>query len=341
MGRRNTKRKSKDDIDTMLRYVSRPHAHTLSRNLFGTQDPIVEARWVESQLAARQRRVDRAMVVKLQDEHRWQHIEWTERLTRDVRVRVYEYNHLLVMAAHADAEAAHVPGQPRVKPVTVDSIVVVLTGPKQGLPKTGTYRTSARNGRFSGVRFGIEAIYLRTVAEIDAMNSVFWLIFVPLAIDADEQALVRTIETLRTRTNPRHFDDLLAAMFTIAKLKKDRPNFLTVIESATRRPRMIFRNELTDKWTREGKEFGRKIGLVEGRKEGLAKAREEQHALLRGLVERRVRRPLTNDEKARFDAWCNQKGGAKEIANAVIDLSADELVARLMRKRPAKLIRAS
>jgi hypothetical protein len=342
MVRRKTKRQSKHDVDTMLRHVSRSHGRTLSRILFGTTEPIQELTWIETQLAARQRRVDRAMSVKIGDQHRWQHIEWTDRLTYDVRVRVYEYNHLLVMAAYGDGEAESVPGEPPVKPVTVDSVVVVLTGPKQGLPKIGFYRTSSRGEKFSGIRFRIEAIYLRSVAEIEAMDSVFWLVFVPLAVDADEQAVVRAIETIRTRTNPHEFADLLATMFSIAKLKKDRPTFVDVIQTEQRRQDMYFiDNELTREWMKEGiekgLEEGRKLGLEKGLEKGLEEGRKrEQKALLLAMVERRLKRSLTPDEHARFTVRLKRKGGAQEMANAVIDFSADELVALLKSTRLRK-----
>ena len=328
--KRKTKRKADDPIDTVLRYVSRTHGDTLSRVLFGTTEPILELRWIETQLASRQRRVDRAMSVRIGDKHHWQHIEWTEKLTADVCFRVYEYNHLLVMAAHADAKAASVPGQPPVQPASVDSVVVVLTGPREGFPASGFYRTSSANRIFSGVHFGIEAIYQRTVAEIASMGGVFWLVFVPLAIDADELEIVRTIETMKSRTNPDEFEALLATMFSMAKLKKDCPHFLDVIRSASGRPNMLFRNELTDIWTRQG----RRIGRTEGRQEG-------RHALLRDLFERRLQRALTETETASFNAWWSKRGGPEEMSNAVIDLAASDLAALLARKRRTKSTRSA
>lgn len=327
--KRKVKRKTSDPIDTVLRHVSRAHGDTLSRVLFGTKKPILELRWIETQLASRQRRVDRAMSVRIGDKHHWQHIEWTEKLTDDVCIRVYEYNHLLVMAAQADAKAASKRGKPPVVPATVDSVVVVLTGPREGFPATGFYRTSSAKRKFSGVRFGIEAIYLRTVAEIEAMGGVFWLVFVPLAVDADEPKLVRTIEAMKSRTNPDDFDALLATMFSMASLKKDRHRFLPVIRSAAGRPDMLFRNELTDMWTRQGRRIGRKEGLEKGHEQG-------QRDLLLSQFERRLQRVLTESEKTTFNTWWSEAGGPEEMSNAVIDLASSELAARLARKRRAK-----
>jgi hypothetical protein len=321
MGRRKTQKQSNDELDLMLRQASRAHAQALSRILFGMVQEATEPHWVETQLAARQRRVDRAMSAKIGDEIHWQHIEWTERLTRDVYFRVYEYNHLLVMAAHADADAASVKGNLRVQPATVDSVVVVMRGAKKGLPKFGFYRTSSKHRSFSGVRFRIEAIYLRTVAEIEAMGSAFWLVFVPLAIDADEDAIVRAIDTMKVRTNPQHLADLTATMFCVARLRKDRPNFRRVIRSEERR-QLMFTNEWLVIGRREGRKEGREQGREQGREEG-------QKNLLLALFERRLRRSLTSEETLRFTAWLNKKNGAQEMANAVIDLSAEELLARL------------
>ena len=322
MGRRKTQKESNDELDTMLRQASRGHAQSLSRILFDRTQPTTEPYWIESQLAARQRRVDRALSVTVGNETHWQHIEWTERLTRDVYFRVYEYNHLLVMAAHADAAARSVDGEPRMSPATVDSVVVVLRGSKKGFPTHGFYRTSSKHQRFSGVNFRIEAVYLRSAAEIEAKECALWLVFIPLAIDADEDVIIRAIEKLKTWTNSQQFADLVATMFCVAKLRKDRPNFCHVIRSEERR-QIVFTNEYFVE--------GRKEGRKEGREEEREVARKERKNMLLAMFERRLRRTLTSDEMSSFTAWHDKKNGAKEMAEAVIDLSADELVSLLNR----------
>lgn len=318
MARRKVKTRGDDDIDAMLRQVSRPHARALAEILFGVTEPMPEPTWIETQVAARQRRVDRALASKIGDELRWQHIEWTERLDRNVYLRIYEYNHLLVMAALADAESA-IDGEMRL-PATVDSVVVVLTGPKQGLPSIGFYRTSSPAEEFSGVHFRIEPIYLRTVAELEAMNGVFWLVFTPLALDADEPAIVRAIDLMYARTNRRDFADLVATMFTIARLKKDRPSYLNVIRSHERRLMM-----LTNNWLIQGRREGRKEGRKEGELLEQKRAQKKQRDLLLKMVERRLRRSLATSEQATFDSLLSRADGADKIANAIVDLSPDEL----------------
>lgn len=322
MARRKVRKKGQDDIDTMLRQASRAHARTLAQILFGITEPMPEPTWIETQVTARQRRVDRALAARYGNDLRWQHIEWTERLNREVYLRIYEYNHLLVMAAHADSESGE-KGEKR-PPATVDSVVVVLTGPKQGLPSIGYYRTSSPNEEFSGVHFRIEPIYLRTVAELEAMASAFWLVFTPLAIDADEPAIVRAIDLMYAWTNQRDFADLAATMYTIAQLKKDRPSYLDVIRSHQRRLMM-----LTNNWLIQGRREGRKEGRIEGRKEGRIEGRIEGQKLRRDMlldmVERRLQRPLTAEEVPMFDLLVMRRGGAKKIANAIVDLSPHDL----------------
>lgn len=288
-------------------------------------------RWIETQLAARQRRVDRALVAKIGDDIHLQHIEWTERLTHDVYVRVYEYNHLLVMAAHQDANERSIAGKPRVKPASVDSVVVVLRGRRKSLPEFGFYRTSSTQASFSGVRFRIEAIYLRTVAEIESMGSAFWLVFVPLAVDVDDEALIRVIHSLKARTNAQDFADFIATMICVARLRKDHPNFLDVISSEERR-QIMFTNE----WLVLGRREGRKEGRKEGRDEGREEARQERERLLLGMFERRLGRSLTAIEQVGFTSWLSKRNGAKNMANAVIDLSAEELAARLSERRTSR-----
>ena len=317
MDRRKRKNERNDDIDAMLRRASRPHARALSRILFGIEQPVHDPTWIESQLAARQRRVDRVLAIRIGDEHRWQHIEWSETLDRHVLVRIYEYNHLLAMAAQADADAASKPRKPPIKPATVDSVVVVLTGPKSGLPRRSFYRTSSPNEPFSGVHFRVESVYRRTVAEIEAMNNVFWLVFVPLAIDADELAIVRAIDSMRTRTNRDEFGDLVATLFTIARLKKDRPEFMDVIQSHTKKRKTMLLNNWLIQGRREGRKVGEKVG---------------ERKMLRAQFERRLQRPLTPDERTRFTAIVNKDGGAQQLANAVVDLSNDQLEALLAKK---------
>ena len=89
---------------------------------------------------------------------------------------------------------------------------------------------------------------------------------------------------------------------------------------------MLFRNELTDIWTRQGRRIGRKEG---------------RHALLLSQFERRLQRALTETETASFNDWWSKRGGPEEMSNAVIDLAASDLAALLARKRRTKSTRSA
>ena len=312
-------RDTRDGIDRMLRHASRPHPRALPKPLFGIDEPIEETSWVETQVTGRQRRVDRALCVKSGKKRRWLHVEWTVRLDELIDIRVYEYNHLLNMAAHADAKAVRKEGKRPPKPIRVNSVVVVLTGPKSGVPKRGSYRTSSKGEPFSGVRYRIEAIYQRAVAEIEAMaaDSVFWLVFVPLAVDVDERAIVRALESLQTSTNQRDFEDLAATMFVLATLKEDGQRMMDVISSR------VSRSVMLDNWLYKE---GRKEGLEKGLERGLEKGRAE---LLVLQFEQRLSRALTTEEQKCLVARLH-KEGPQELAKAVLNLSGAKLAAWLL-----------
>src|SRR5262245_22632172 len=93
------------DIDIILRHVSRRFPQDLARALIRTAEPIGPATWAETQVTGRQRRLDRALRVKVGSRSRFFHMEWTLRLTKAIRFRVFEYNSLTVLAAVDEARA--------------------------------------------------------------------------------------------------------------------------------------------------------------------------------------------------------------------------------------------
>jgi hypothetical protein len=109
-------------------------------------------------------------------------------------------------------------------------------------------------------------------------------------------------------------------MFTIARLKKDRPSYLNVIRSHERRLMM-----LTNNWLIQGRREGRKEGRKEGELLEQKRAQKKQRDLLLKMVERRLQRSLATSEQATFDSLLSRADGADKIANAIVDLSPDEL----------------
>jgi hypothetical protein len=309
-----------DDIDLILRHVSRRFPQDLARALIRTGEPIGPATWAETQVTGRQRRLDRALRVKVGRRSRFFHMEWTLRLTKAIPFRVFEYNSLTVLAAVDEARVNKKDGRPAPKPWRVDSVVVVLTGRRNPLPEHGVYRTSSSGERFSGVRFRIEPVYQRTVAELLALGSVFWLIFTPLAVDADETKLARVLKTLRAQTTERDFAELGAAMAALAQVNRRDQSVADVIKS------LLPREIVMQNWIyKEGVKHGVKKGVKKGVKQGVAQGRLEP---LAHQFERRLGRSLSADEQARL-AERLDKEGPEKVGDVVLDLSADALCAWL------------
>jgi len=223
-------KKSEDDMeavadaDASLRAVSRMFAEPLARIVVGRQTELRRLEWGETQVVARQRRLDRLLYVDDdRNRRRLLHFEWTMRLNRRVGERAAQYHMDAIWAARRDER--QLPLEQRHRWVSIESIVVVLTGRKKLWPRYGKYQTSPRGSRFTGVRFRIEAVYQQTVQELEAKGELFWLVFVPLAIDADEPKLRQTVKRLRNEANEEQFVELIGAMLSMANVKKDRPAF--------------------------------------------------------------------------------------------------------------------
>src|SRR5262249_31943721 len=86
-----------EDVDLVLRHVSRLFPDRPSRALPPPDVVTATAPWLDTQVPARQRRLDRAIDVSTASgERRVLHNEWQLRMEGDVPFRVYEYHSLLV-----------------------------------------------------------------------------------------------------------------------------------------------------------------------------------------------------------------------------------------------------
>lgn len=99
---------------------------------------------------------------------------------------------------------------------------MLLSGRETPWPEEGSYRTSPAAAPFSGVTFRIDAVYQRTVADLEARASPLWLIFAPLAADAGEEAMRRVVPLLRDRTAGRVFEELAVALVVMADVHRRR-----------------------------------------------------------------------------------------------------------------------
>ncbi|MBK9263184.1 MAG: hypothetical protein IPM54_25690 [Polyangiaceae bacterium] len=318
---RQTDSEALETADEALRSLSRRYPDGLAQLVLRRNERIEHVEWSETQISARELRMDRVLCVRLAGGHeRLVHGEWTDRLNEEVKRRVGEYHVTVAMAAGIDADVAakfELRG-PGMRPV--ESVLVVLRGRKKRWPTHGIYRTSPSGAKFCGVQFRIEPVYQRTVAELESRRGVFWLAFVPLAIDVDENKLRRVIERLRAELDAEDFDEMMVTMLVMARLKKDAPGLTDVIRLASQEVSM---NPLI------------RFGLMEGRAEGRAEGLEKGLALAVRLFERRLGRPMTDSEKHRLEKRMS-KDGPDKLGDVVLDLSRDELAAWLAPRKANK-----
>ncbi|WP_437978027.1 hypothetical protein WMF11_15620 [Sorangium sp. So ce295] len=287
--------------------MSRQFPHDVARALLGAAGPIEPLGWVDTQVTGRQRRLDRALAVKVGGERRLLHAEWTLAMSEEIPFRVFEYHCLTALAVADEARASE--GAP--PPTPIDSVVVVLSGREEPWPSHGSYRTSPRDEPFSGVQFRIEAVYQRTVAELAARGSPFWLIFTPLAADADGSKLNQVIEALRACSGERQFAELGAAMVALAEADTRERGLADVIKSLLPRE-VVMQNSIY----RDGKAAGLKEGLEKGVEKGLAPLAHQ--------IERRLGRSLTAVERSGLSERLRAEG-PERVGDVVLDLSAGEL----------------
>lgn len=271
-----------DDVDLALRHLSQRFPDDLARALLPDARSLTGCVWGETQLAARQRRMDRGLFVVADELRRLEHVEWQTRWERALPYRVYEYNTLQSLALReAASEGERVP--------RVRSTVVLLGGREGPWPSHGAYRTSPVGERFSGVRFRIEAVYQRTLAELRGLGSTLWMVFAPLALDATSDAMPAVIKELRDHNPRARFEELAVAMAVLADADVRKRGLREVI--ASQLPREL----VMQSWVyKQGQEQGLNEGIVRGEAKALREAIETT------LSSRKFR--LTPTRRAQLDA---------------------------------------
>ena len=192
-------------------------------------------------------------------------------MTASMPFRMYEYHSLTALALAAETPAGETP--PRIR-----STLVLLSGRESAWPAEGEYRTSPEDAPFSGVSFRIDAVYQRTVAELEARGSPLWMIFAPLAVDADPERMRAVLDNLRAESSPQDFEELAVAMTVVADKDKRQRGLRGAIIS------VLGEEVVMESWVfKKGREQGEELG--------------ERRALVR-LFEKRLGRPLDEGEKA-------------------------------------------
>lgn len=258
-----------EDLDLTLRHVTRQFPEQFARALLPPGAVITAASWPDTQVTSRQRRLDRALDVTVDGERRFEHTEWQLEMEADVPLRVFEYNTLFALALAAEAPTG-------TKVPRIRSTLVLLSGRDKAWPAEGEYRTSPEGAPFSGVSYRIDAVYQRTVAELAARGSPLWMIFAPLAVDADPDRMKQVLDKLRAETSPRDFGELAVAMTVVADKDKRQRGLREAILSA------LDEEVVMESWVfNQGKQQGKQQGELN---------------VLVTLYEMLLARPLTDRE---------------------------------------------
>ncbi len=288
------------EVDEILRAVTRLFPEELVRALTHPGAMVRDVRWLETQFAARERRLDRVLSADVDGVVTLHFVEWAWRWTRHIPWRMFEYHALLALASR-DAKTGALP--------PMRGTVVVLTGGTR-LPTDGVYRTSAADSPFSGVRFGIDVLRRQRIADLRDRGSDLWLAFAPLARDATVEAVVEVAQDLVARSkDPARTADLAAMLEVLAlrafpALAVDR-RLIDVLPKE-----LTMRSHIYD--------MGRDEGRVQGRVEGLLHQ-----------VARRLGRVPSATERASIVRVATTSEGAERLADAVLDLHGADLAAWL------------
>lgn len=304
------------DADIALRHIARRRPEELARAFVPEGCPFELLGWIDTQVTTLERRPDKALRLLVGGAPRVLDVEFCFSLRDDVPDRFFEYLGFLFAALRIEAPAEAVP--------PIECVAVVLSGRKRRLPATGERRTGWPERGFSGVRFRIDAVYQRTVAELQARGSVFWLVFAPLARDATARTMREVVaEIYRSAASRDERTELFTAFLVMATIDPWghtlHKELVTMVED--KEEGLLKRTPIIGEWITEAEEKGQKLGLEKGQKLGRESAITE---LLGRLFARRVgRRPTGDEERSLVERA--QANGPGEV-DALLDLEGEALL---------------
>ncbi len=313
------------DADITLRHVTRRRAEELARAFVAEDHPITVVGWVDSQVTKIERRLDKAMRLRVGGEPRVLHVELYLTMTSEVPDKILDYLGFLFTAPRSE-----VPGKP-VPPI--ESVAVILSGPRKRLPEIGMRCTAWPGRRFSGTHFRIDAVYQRTVAELRARGSVLWLVFTPLARDASVETLREVLREIHAGAmNHEEREELLTAFMVMASIDPWGHHLEREVTMMVEELDLDWEIRMLLRLPGVPEKFARALRIVqqkaEQRGEQEAEQRGEQEtvaALLGRLFARRVgRRPTAEEERSIVERAAAI--GPVEVEDALLDLDADAVV---------------
>lgn len=187
------------------------------------------------------------------------------------------------------------------------------------MPTEMEYRTSPPDAPFCGVRFRVDAVYQRTVAELLARSSAFWLIFAPLAKDATPERMAEVVERLRSETSKREFEELAVALVVMADVDKRRRGLRKSIVP------LLKEEVVMQSWVyKQGLEKGLKQGIEQGIEQGVEKGQLTGVRLaLRRVLDRRGL-PLSPELETRIEGCSDFETLSRWLDAAIAAESAAE-----------------
>jgi hypothetical protein len=315
--------------DITLRHIVRSHPEALVEVL-GIPGRVEVVGWIDTQVTALERRLDKALGLRIDGELRALQTEFEVALrVKRMDGRVREYQAMFHLGRSIGA-----PEQPR---PPIESLVVVLSGRRKPWPRVRKVRISWPEGKWAGHRYRIDAVYQRTVAELMARGSVLWLVFVPLACDATAAAVRRAVDELRARVrDPAERADLYTALLVMADIDPWgyhlREEIAAMLQDESMELIKISKTlrEAFEKGVEKGEEKGVKKGVEKGVKRGVKKGRRQAiEMMLRRLFLRRLGRPLTEQEqRALVDRARVQD--PEEVEDRALSLEGEALAAWLL-----------
>ncbi|XXT25390.1 hypothetical protein WME94_28065 [Sorangium sp. So ce429] len=309
------------NADITLRHIARRRPGDLA-GVFAPEDRSVEVLgWIDTQVTKLERRLDKALRLRVGGELRVLHVEFCFAWRDDVPDRIFEYLGFLFTALRTEAPGAPVP--------PIESVAVVLSGPRQRLPATGKRRTAWPERRFSGTHFHIDAVYQRTIAELQARGSVFWLAFTPLARDATVAAMREVVAEIQARAAGEERIELYIALLVMAaidpwghNLRRELVMLVDDVETEKKLLRSIpFIGEMIAEAERQAAQHAAQEAAQQAAQQ-TAKAIAE---LLGRLFARRVGRVPTVEEE-RSIAERAEAIGPIQVEDALLDLEGDALL---------------
>ncbi|WP_434043309.1 MULTISPECIES: hypothetical protein [Sorangium] len=313
------------DADITLRHLARRRPDDLVRAFVPEGRQIEILGWIDSQVTNIERRLDKAVRLRIDGQPRVLHVEFCFALRDEVPDRVFEYLGFLFAALRLEA-----PGEP-VPPI--ESVTVVLSGRKRRLPATGKRRIAWPGRPFSGVHFRVDAVYQRTIKELRARGSVLWLVFAPLARDATAAALREVVAEIHAgAASAEERAELYTALLVMATidpwghtLRKELVMMVEDKEEGLLRRTPII-GEMIIEAERRGEERGELRGEQRGEQRGERRGEERAIAELLGrLFARRIgRRPTAEEERSIVER--SRAIGPGEVEDALLDLDGEALI---------------